>query len=453
MAGHTVMRVLVLMLAVLSVASAAEGAAGSGAVIRAKDFFKADSPTSGIQDAIDVLPKEGGTVLLEPRTYLLRRALVLQDNVTLLGVGRRSILTRGKQIATPLTKDAAKDDTVVTVASSEGLRVGDEIAIKDSKHGGWWTAHALITKIEGNALHLDDKLVKDFTVERKAILFNHHPMIEVYRVWWSRPHVKNVTIENLTIDGNLKENPGPVGDWSLAAIHLATAQDAVVRNCIVRNFPSDGISDQYGLNNLIESNLVENCRGSGFHLGTGIKGTRFVNNVARNNTGDGLYFCAACTGLQVLHNQFISNKGNGIGGIGQGKDRFNLVSGNICRENGRHGIHAIQGSDNTITGNICIDNSASKPGAFSGVMLDDVTATIVSGNRCGTAAKNATQRYGIEEKGKSDRNVITGNICVGNKEGGLVTIGKDTRLSGNICASEQEKDAEKQSAEPPRGVE
>ena len=47
----------------------------------------------------------------------------------------------------------------------------------------------------------------------------------------------------------------------------------------------------------------------------------------------------------------------GLGGLGDqpGGDRFNIVSNNVCRVNGQHGIFANGGGSNLITGNVCID--------------------------------------------------------------------------------------------------
>ena len=138
------------------------------------------------------------------------------------------------------------------------------------------------------------------------------------------------------------------------------------------------------------------------------------------------------------------NKKNGIGGIGSAGDSFNVISGNVCFGNGRHGIQAEDGKGNAVTGNTCFGNSTSEPGKFAGIALESATDTTVTGNVCGnkaqddkpaTQGKAATQGYGILESGKSDRNVITGNVARDNTAGAIVTVGKATVASGNATAA------------------
>jgi len=407
------------------------------AVRYARDFYDPDLPTCGIQEAINSLPEEGGRVILEARTYVLRASIVLRENLTLSGQGRDTVLKRRGEVIHKLTKDAVKQASSVEVASTAGLRVGDEIAIRDDQYNGWYTTHGIITKIDGNTIEIDDKLVQPYSLAKNAIVLNHHPMISAYRIWDYRYHMRNFVIEDITIDGNLAENPTPISDWSTAAIHLASTADSIVRRCIVRNFITDGISDQYGRFNVIRDCLVEGCRGNGFHPGTSTRGSRFINNIARNNEGEGFFFCADVAGVQVINNIFTGNKYSGIGGLGGGGDTFNVVSGNTCYGNGRHGIHAENGKGNVITGNICYDNSTAEPGKYAGIALENTTDTTVSGNVCGSKIernKQPTQGYGIMETGASNRNVISGNNLLANTRGGVLTVGADTEVFGNTTA-------------------
>ena len=117
-------------------------------------------------------------------------------------------------------------------------------------------------------MHIDTKLVQDYALERNALIVNQHPIVEVFRIWDYRYHTPGFVIEDITIDGNLEENPTPVGDPSLEAIHLASTGEATVQRCHVRNWIADGIGDQWGRHNVIRDCVVEGCRGNGFHPGT-----------------------------------------------------------------------------------------------------------------------------------------------------------------------------------------
>jgi parallel beta-helix repeat protein len=57
---------------------------------------------------------------------------------------------------------------------------------------------------------------------------------------------------------------------------------------------------------------------------------------------------------------------------------------------------------------------------------------VVTGNRCGFDGDKPTQKLGIEEHGTSNRNVITGNLCEGNLDGGISIAGPDTQALANV---------------------
>ena len=89
-----------------------------------------------------------------------------------------------------------------------------------------------------------------------------------------------------------------------------------------------------------------------------IAAVHFANNIGRHNEGDGLYFCAEVLGITFTSNLFHNTASNGIGGLGDrpGGDRLNVVSNDVCRAHGHHGIYANGGGGNLITGNQCHGN-------------------------------------------------------------------------------------------------
>jgi len=429
---------LVTTIAIVLVASQAV-AAEPKTTIDATDFIRADDPTCGIQGAIDALPPHGGTVIIPPGTFPLRRSLVLRSHVRVRGSGSTTIFTRGQEVNSKLTSAARKGETSVAVESTAGLLVGDEVALMDDRMHGWYMAHAIVKEVTNGRLVLVDPIHSGhaegvFAPERNAVVVNYFPFFCANRMHFGNP-VHDITIEDLAVDSNMKENPGSWTDFTLAVIHFANVSDSLVRNVTIRGSVGDGIGVQAGHDNRVEGCLVEHCRVHGFHPGTSLKGAVFSGNIGRHNGGDGLYFCAQVCGITVTDNLFHDNGSSGIGGLGPGGtpgDRFNIVSNNVCRNNGRCGITASGGKNNVITSNICIDNSQKGPGRYSGISIADSTHMVVTGNRCGFDGDKATQMYGIEEHGASNKNVITGNSCEGNLDGGIAVVGPDTEAFGNV---------------------
>lgn len=414
----------------------AAGPAQSHAIRNAADFFRPESPTFGIQEAIDALPAQGGVVTIPPGSWILRRGVVLRSHIALRGAGSVTVLTRGKQAHAKLTRPAKKGESNIEVETTGGFRPGDEVAILDDLMHGWYMAHAIIKETAPRRLVFVEPLESGhpegvFSLERNAVVVNFLPFLRASKAAWGEP-VSDISIADLAIDANLRENPGPWTDFTLAAIHLANVSDATVRHVSIRSSIGDGIGVQGGRDNRVESCVVESCRGQGLHPGTSLRQAVFSKNVSRYNQGDGLYFCAEVVGSSVTDNLLHDNAGSGIGGLGDGGDRFNVVANNICRQNGLWGIQAVAGRDNVIVGNTCFDNSQKQPGQIAGILVADSTRTLVSSNRCGAEGDKPTQKFGIDEQGKSDANVVVGNLCEGNLQGGIALVGPQTQVSGNL---------------------
>src|SRR5262249_9407826 len=51
-----------------------------------------------------------------------------------------------------------------------------------------------------------------------------------------------------------------------------------------------------------------------------------------------LFFCARVRHVVVSNSVFTGNRGDGIGGLGDDGDKYNVVTGNVCQANGANGI-------------------------------------------------------------------------------------------------------------------
>lgn len=381
-----------------------------GAVLNVADFYSSASTTSGIQEAIDALHPEGGLITIPPGTYLLKRSIVLRDNITLRGSGPATILKKCQEVQTRLTVNGPKGNMRITVEHAEGFEPGMQICVKSKEWVGWHCSQPFITGIIGTTLLLSDSLEKDYSIETTVVI-NYFPGIWILSK-------KNILIEDITIDGNIENNGGTFQDFVTAAIHSGHSDNLTIRGCRVRNWPSDGIGIQGGSDIFVTECNVSGCRGQGFHPGTLIQHAVFSNLVAHHNAGDGLYFCAFVKHINVSNSIFYQNGKNGIGGLGgePWPDCHNVVANNICEANGMCGIQGTEGSNFVISNNICRNNSQSSPGAFPGILLRNCANMLVNGNLCYDDQEVAkkTQKCGIEEIGKSINNLLLSNNSWGN---------------------------------------
>jgi len=395
-----------------------------------------ESPTAGIQEAIDSLGPQGGVVKLVPGDYPLRQSIRVVSNLTIEGAGEQTVLRKGKQVGSKLAARAGDQDRSLRVELAAGLQVGDEIGVFDQKTVGWEHQHAIIKQINGNELVINRRVGREFDPATGAAVINYFPAISGLKA-------ANVVIKGLTIHGRGEDNPGPsliaaraertppeLG-FTFAAINLIEANDSHVENCHVKEWPADGISLQRGSGNRVTNCVVERCRGEGLHPGGGLSDSEFSDCIARSNLANGLFFCARVQRVAVKRNKFIGNQGNGIGDLGHDGDTNNVVESNRCEANGKNGIQVWDGTGNTLRNNECLNNSQSSPGRFSGIWLAGTTESIVSANRCFDNQATRTQKHGIEELANCNQNTITDNEAGPSTAASLMLLGKGGRHSGN----------------------
>ena len=375
------------------------------AAVNARDFPAPLSATAGIQEAIAALPAGGGVVHLPPGRYALRRSVELRSGVALRGEGPATVLTRPEELIIPLARRTDGSRRTVCLRRAPKLRVGDEVYIGDDESHGWWASHCIIREIRGKVLGLEilhGQRKYRFLPERHAFMANWFPAL------WLRG-VREVTIADLTIDGGERTRRRERCDFVVAAVHVHRAENLRVANLTVRNWPGDGIGIQGGRGALVTGCIVENCAGHGYHPGTGLTESVWAGNLARGNAGDGLYFCLRVTHSTVQGSVFAGNRGHGIGGLSD-PDQYNAVIGNVCANNGAHGIDADRSVGNAIHGNVCRNNSRRAPGKFAGIYLAGHRHSAVTGNVCVDDQRRPTQRRGLVNAKPAGPNLVRHNL-------------------------------------------
>ena len=402
-------------------------------IVNAADYKSADSPTAGIQEAVDALPAGGGIVYIAPGVYEIRRAVVLRSGVTVRGEGDQSVVVRKSAcVQIPLVKDGRSGDRQVSLKTAEGLNVGDEVGVYSDDSHGWWTTHTIIEKMDGSTLALRDTLHHDYLLADKAVVFNFFPA-------FTADQQKDIVIENIKIDGRMVKKPEFNNEFTVDAIHFRDVSDSRIEQVHVTNWPGDGIGVQIGDNVTVTKCLSEHNLGHGYHPGTGITSGSWTENVGRFNGWDGLFFCHRVRHTYFAGNRFHDNGWSGIGGLGVGGvggDRYNVVTGNFLYNNAKCGIEMIKGGNNIVTNNVCENNSRGEPGKWPGILVEATYNSIINGNKCFDMQdkdSDKTQAWGILVSGGSKDNVISDNMLSGNIEGGIggEDIGNNT-VSDNL---------------------
>jgi len=288
--------------------------------------------TSGtVQHAVDEAARQGGGIVrLDPGTYAIAGPIRLSAGVSLIGAGPGTVLRKVAGVKSPFTVDADYGELRVQVADSSGFRVGMGLQIFDeSQKWGWAESTAVITAIDGNVLHFDRYLARDYRSDDGGMATNACSVIEGVEV-------EQVCISDLTIDGNRTENE-PIGGCRAGGIYLHKAKNCRIDRVTVEHFHGDGISWQITEHISVQHCEIRGCTGSGLHPGAGSLCSRVKDNVCSDNGTAGLFICWRVQHGEFERNTLDRNAGPGIS-IGH-KDSDNRFADNLIRDNAASGVY------------------------------------------------------------------------------------------------------------------
>lgn len=375
------------------------------------------SKTSGIQETLDQIPEEGGTVFIPAGKYEIRRTLFPNHKTTMTGEGPATVLQRPSPVICKLKKDYDAKSLCVVTEKQLPLTEGDFFLVYDFKNGGYNTQCLCVKKNEAGTIHCEKINGKDltYTLEDDAMARNSFPGI------WVRNKYA-VVLENFTIDGgdfNLSEEEWRP-DFADSAVDVDQSTHVMVRNLRILKWPADGITvgkmptgfpgaEKMMGEAIFSGNIVEDCLGIGLHAGAFFENSIWVNNWSMRN-GHGFLFCRGVSSTLVANNVISYNRRNGMWGLGD-PDQYNIVQGNVCVGNGFYGLEAATGIGNVINSNIFRDNSKAQPGMFSGILLKETKNTVVVGNLCTDIQERHTQTHGIEVDNPLGPTLVESNLC------------------------------------------
>src|SRR5581483_8965743 len=183
--------------------------------------------------------------------------------VRIVGSGADCVLSKAPSAESKIDADSDWYDQEITIAEARGFKVGDGVVIrgKNPNHGGDMVLKRTLVAQAGKRFKVDKALREDIWLSGKPTVATLFPIL-------SGEYVSDVTIENLTLDGNKGQSDHLDGNYA-GCIFLQDCNRFTIRHVTARNSNGDGISWQ-----ITHDTLVENCElldnaDLGLHPGSG----------------------------------------------------------------------------------------------------------------------------------------------------------------------------------------
>ena len=333
-----------------------------------------------IQAAIDYLAGHGGgTARILPGTYRLRNSVFLRRGVRILGSGEQSVLIKEPSTKSELAADSDWYGQEITLTCPDGFEVGDGVCLRGKRPGHDFedVIRRTLVARSGNRFKLDRGLRQNMWIKSKATVATLFALLDGHEV-------SNVTIENLTLDGNATENDPLDGNYA-GCIFLQDCAGIVIRNVTARNNNGDGISWQIAHDVVVEDCHIHDNADLGLHPGSGSQRPLMRRNlIERNSTG--LFFCWGVKYGLAEHNKIIDSVKIGVS-IGH-RDTDNLIRNNEIIGSGEVGIlfreDGARAKDNTADHNHVVDNVLMNNGTNEPLGIDvrgQTDGTVLAGNQ------------------------------------------------------------------------
>lgn len=361
----------------------ASKSAGTLVVAPATSGFAADYYTDGttdqveIQAALDaVYALGGGTVLLKAGTYTCSASIRMQSNCRLLGEGWATVIKMADG-AWP-----SERSLIESWGALDATTLTENIIVSNFAIDG----------NDANVTGTDPRDGIEFRLTAYGIMEN----IYVYN------HVDSPLVLN-----------GP------------DTHHCIIRNCVIDTCNDIGIYVSGSPDNLIEGNIVRNTNSYGIrNVNSGAGRNAYINNYLENVGLSGV------NGMQILNGDLCRVIGNmvraaGLHGINS-QSAYTTISGNVVYFSQQHGIICNGAQRNTISGNTIHQSSQLASNTYSGIYLNDAADCTITGNRSGDSGATVQQKYGLEEAGTSDNNIISSNMFDRNQTGSMLIVGPNT---------------------------
>lgn len=327
-------------------------------------IYDPNSPTKGIQEAIDAVKKEGGSVFIPAGRYVISRTIYLpgyarNKDMTIYGEGNATIIEAEEEFAVALADAAKKATRTVTVKDASRFKIDDGVFV--IADGAQYTT-TRVASIHGNALALSDNLVDDYAPAKNG------KVIHSYALMRSAGPIRNFTLRGMKFVHSLKKNFQGVVTWMDGSTVILEGKNIHVANVEITDSTCDAVLLLGKGNFTVVNCRMTNCLQRGIHIGDDNVNINLAGNIIERVGNFGIYFCNGCQNVNVVQN-IIAEIGyyetrdglkkstfepttdhrnntviSGIGGLGGGgkKDKFDNISNNIIRRSRGSGIACIR---------------------------------------------------------------------------------------------------------------
>jgi len=362
-----------------------------------------------IQAAVDYVARlGGGTVHVLPGTYRMRNAVFLQSRVRILGSGADSVLVKEPSVKTKLALDSDWYDREITLEDPKGFEIGDGVVLntRNPHNGSYDTYKRTLIARSGSRFKLDQMLVENFWVHEGATAATLFALFDGMQV-------SDITIENITLDGNRPGNEFLNGNY-VGCIFLRESNRIRMRGITARNFNGDAISWQVCHDVRVEDCHSHDNAGFGVHPGSGSQRTVVVNNrLERNDIG--FFFCWGVRWGLCEQNTILDSLRFGVS-VGH-NDTDNVIRNNEIRRSGQVGVLFRQEDGPTFTPNRnlleqnrIIDSGGEKG---VGVKVEGRTRSLEIARNEIRETRQPAERVGVLLEAETDDIRLSGNTIEG----------------------------------------
>ncbi|MDD5381869.1 MAG: right-handed parallel beta-helix repeat-containing protein [Phycisphaerae bacterium] len=257
-----------------------------------------------------------GLIPLSEGTFNLRAPIKPDRNITLEGVGQRSVVKKPSGLWSALTVNAANADTHVHVADSNGFQANDEVYLAANNKTDFSAEYYTITSVVGNIINLTPSVDDAYTTAQSAILTNEFPAIRIGKTGLGSYNRSNVEIKGIKIEGNYANRNSDnklAYRNSLIEIEASSATESNnirITDVQLYNATACSIYSHYAKRVFVHGLIANNTKGKanwGIQIG-GASRDVVVENCHEVDSNYGFYACEEVNNLSVTDCSFGSNQ-------------------------------------------------------------------------------------------------------------------------------------------------